>query len=400
MILRLTSTEFLLIFAVLTCIQNTYSFVVNKKELSRSVTSLSTNLFRNFNDGGDSSGDFSPNSRNPRRAEFEISDDKPTPGSSLRKMRMEQERKNKDTFTAYGNDLWDLRSQLDDLSKQLMEVAASGGDTKSIREEMHRLEQKDANAVYALELDRMDRAADEGRLADAQDHRDKAMNARSHCVQFNFEGLWIGKYGDQGFRKYLINKRCSMCNYNCSKKLLIEILFFAEMVNVTYIGDTLIARKVTGDRTVPSGEISFQVDLRPPRQMNSLEENHQRNLPNLQISEKASKKWGNRELQRFKGLGQVSSEGFESSQWLEGQIVIVDENYFSFSWLPIGVQIFFGRPSPDMQLKMMQEAMEKQADENPVDASVEHLMRCFEDSTQGDFSESCIIIDDDICCFE
>jgi hypothetical protein len=368
MILRLTSTEFLLIFAVLTCIQNTYSFVVNKKELSRSVTSLSTNLFRNFNDGGDSSGDFSPNSRNPRRAEFEISDDKPTPGSSLRKMRMEQERKNKDTFTAYGNDLWDLRSQLDDLSKQLMEVAASGGDTKSIREEMHRLEQKDANAVYALELDRMDRAADEGRLADAQDHRDKAMNARSHCVQFNFEGLWIGKYGDQGF----------------------------QMVNVTYIGDTLIARKVTGDRTVPSGEISFQVDLRPPRQMNSLEENHQRNLPNLQISEKASKKWGNRELQRFKGLGQVS----ESSQWLEGQIVIVDENYFSFSWLPIGVQIFFGRPSPDMQLKMMQEAMEKQADENPVDASVEHLMRCFEDSTQGDFSESCIIIDDDICCFE
>ena len=36
------------------------------------------------------------------------------------------------------------------------------------------------------------------------------------------------------------------------------------MVNITYVGDTLIARKVTGDENVPAGEISFQADLSPP----------------------------------------------------------------------------------------------------------------------------------------
>ena len=36
------------------------------------------------------------------------------------------------------------------------------------------------------------------------------------------------------------------------------------MINVTYVGDTLIAFKVTGDKNVPRGEITFQADLTPP----------------------------------------------------------------------------------------------------------------------------------------
>ncbi len=113
------------------------------------------------------------------------------------------------------------------------------------------------------------------------------------------------------------------------------------MINVTYVGDTLVARKVTGDKTVPAGEITFQVDLSPPRHTTSLKNKEAQSLPNLEISDKAASKWGNRELQRFKGLGHVSSEGFESSEWLEGQIVIVNEDYYSFSWLPIGVRKSF-----------------------------------------------------------
>ena len=37
------------------------------------------------------------------------------------------------------------------------------------------------------------------------------------------------------------------------------------MINVTYHGDLLIAYKVTGDKNVPRGEITFQVDLNPLR---------------------------------------------------------------------------------------------------------------------------------------
>jgi len=84
-----------------------------------------------------------------------------------------------------------------------VEVMASGEDERSIREQIRQLEQKDANIVYGLELDRMDEAIDEGRMEDAEEHSKRAMNAKSHLVQFNFEGLWIGKYSDQGFRKFM-----------------------------------------------------------------------------------------------------------------------------------------------------------------------------------------------------
>merc|ERR1712157_667978 len=58
---------------------------------------------------------------------------------------------------------------------------------------------------------------------------------------------------------------------------------------------------------------------------------------------------------RFPGLGHVASEGFKNNQWLDGQFIMIGESYFSFAWVPIGMQIFFGRPSPDLILKMLKE---------------------------------------------
>jgi len=171
------------------------------------------------------------------------------------------------------------------------------------------------------------------------------------------------------------------------------------MVNVTYIGDTLIARKVTGDKNVPAGEITFQLDLSPQR--------HSASLPNIRLSEEASEKWNNKELQRFAGLGHVADEGFENSQWLEGQIVLINKEYFSFVWMPTGLQIFFGRPSPELSLKMLQDGMVTSAEKNDLDASMKHIMRCFdatidalEDGLLRDASKSCIFVDDDTCCFD
>uniref|UniRef100_A0A7S3Q5B1 Uncharacterized protein n=1 Tax=Chaetoceros debilis TaxID=122233 RepID=A0A7S3Q5B1_9STRA len=327
-------------------------------------------------------------SEDPRQLEFDLSD-LPQP-TDIRKQRFLREEENRERYAQYGNDLWELRNLLKDLSKKLIDSIAIGADNvKEVRQEIWETEQKDANIVYGLELDAMDKALEEEREDDAREHRNNARNARDQLIYFNYEGLWVGKYGDYGF----------------------------ELVNITYTGDTLIARKVTDDSTVPAGEITFQADLAPPRHSKSLS----KSLPNIKLSETASKRWGTTELKRFEGLGQVAEEGFVKSQWLEGQMVLINEENFSFAWLPINYQIFFGRPSPELQLKMLEEAEKKKVDvmnnimqqgidtlsfEN-ADVEKDYVVKCFdatrnaiEDGLIDDYSESCIFVEEDACCFE
>merc|ERR1712176_1651052 len=121
-----------------------------------------------------------------------------------------------------------------------------------------------------------------------------------------------------------------------------------EMINVTYVGDMLIATKVTGDQNVPKGEVTFMCDL-SPRAIK------QKDLSPIELSDAASKQWGKKYLTRFPGEGQVAAEGFVDNQFVEGQLIIVAE-YFSFAWIPIGHQIFFGRPSAELTLKMLKES--------------------------------------------
>lgn len=139
------------------------------------------------------------------------------------------------------------------------------------------------------------------------------------------------------------------------------------MINVTYQGDLLIAYKVTGDKNVPRGEITFQVDLSPipPRVVGSglsgpgpTSSGSAANEPlqPISLTDKAAKKWGTTQLPRHKGLGQVAEPGFTNNQWMDGQLIIIGEQYFSFAWVPIEQQIFFGRPSPELALKMLRES--------------------------------------------
>ncbi len=137
-----------------------------------------------------------------------------------------------------------------------------------------------------------------------------------------------------------------------------------EMINVTYHGDLLIAYKVTGDKNVPRGEITFQVDLNPLRKKvvggdSSGDPSPVEQLQPISLTENAAKKWGTSQLPRHKGLGQVAEAGFKKNQWMEGQLIIIGEEYFSFAWVPIEQQIFFGRPSPELALKMLRESGSK-----------------------------------------
>lgn len=51
----------------------------------------------------------------------------------------------------------------------------------------------------------------------------------------------------------------------------------------------------------------------------------------------------------------MAQTNFVDPAWMEGQMILVGD-FFSFAWVPIGKQIFFGRPSPELTLRMMKEA--------------------------------------------
>lgn len=331
----------------------------------------------------------------PGRHKREFMNLEPLEETELRRQRIEQDNENKEKFVPFGDELWDLRTQLNNLSARLMSAITEGEpDVEEMtRERLREIEKLDPELVYMIELAELDQAAGEGRHEDAKKHQSKALAARSCLPQFNLEGLWIGKYGAHGY----------------------------EMVNITYVGDTLIATKVTGDKNVPRGEITFQIDLHPmPRNSSPMGQQHEQLAP-IKLTNKAARKWGTRELPRYSGLGRVAEEGFRNAQWMDGQLIIIGDEYFSFAWVPAELQIFFGRPSPELALKMLRDGgiSEFRSGAKPFDAPPslddnvntlkDFATRCLEvtgevEDDRGEYNfESCIWSSDpdsDVCYFE
>jgi Cyclin D1 binding domain len=93
-----------------------------------------------------------------------------------------------------------------------------------------------------------------------------------------------------------------------------------QVINITYSGDEMIATKCTGDRNVPRGEVTFTANLEP-RNTSA--------LPPIQLISEQRKG----EFRRFPGKGQVSRRGFKDHRYVEGQLILF-ENQFSFVWIP------------------------------------------------------------------
>jgi len=274
----------------------------------------------------------SPEGEETERQLLEFAALEPLPLNAAREERLAREAKDRAQFVNFGDQLWDLREDIDRISLDLLQAINSGAtsEEEEARAKLRVQERKDPELVYMIELYDLQEAMNEGRLADALDHQRKAEAARSCLPQYNLDGLWVGKYGGHGY----------------------------ELINVTYAGDTLIAEKITGDQNVPRGQISFQVDLNPLRAAQSeanLKQREESALQPIKLTDKATKKWGTSQLPRYAGLGQVAEEGFKNHQWIDGQLIIIGEEYFSFAFVPIETQIFFGRPSPELALKMLRE---------------------------------------------
>lgn len=239
-----------------------------------------------------------------------------------------------------GDELVLVRQQVLRLRDELESARHLGAEDRVAQLERAILtaQQVDAEFVYEVELERMHLASAQGRWNEAEQHRQAALQARSSLPQFNLDGLWVGKYGDHGF----------------------------EMINVTYDGDVLIANKVTSAENVPDGEVTFKVDLSPGRKV----------MDPIELGPEAAEQWGTQYLSRFDGQGQVSAAGFANKQYMPGQLILVKE-YFSFAWLPIAHQVFFGRPSPELTLKLLREHRSKQTLQH---STRDFLQRCWDET--------------------
>jgi Cyclin D1 binding domain len=244
-----------------------------------------------------------------------------------------------------GDDLHRLRHEVLAMRLELQEARRSGTMEKvrELEKTIMKSQQVDAEFVYICSMERMELAQQEGRFQDAEKYRYLAYDARAALPQFNLEGLWVGKYGEHGY----------------------------EMINVTYHGDTLIAQKVTGTKNVPRGQVTFEVDLSP-----TLNDDSEEYLEPIELGDNAAKQWGCKYLQRFSGRGQVAAEGYLDSQWIDGQLIMVNQ-YFSFAWLPIGHQVFFGRPTPELILKLMKDEKRQETGNNMDRAFLE---KCWEET--------------------
>ncbi|KAL3927251.1 MAG: hypothetical protein SGARI_005373 [Bacillariaceae sp.] len=76
---------------------------------------------------------------------------------------------------------------------------------------------------------------------------------------------------------------------------------------------------------------------------------------------------------KFAGKGQVSRRGFKDHRYVEGQMILF-ENQFSFVWIPTKHHVLFHRPSPEMTLKLLRDTISK---EDEIENMRNHLDRCF-----------------------
>lgn len=82
-----------------------------------------------------------------------------------------------------------------------------------------------------------------------------------------------------------------------------------QLINITYVGDTLIATKVTGDVNVPRGETSFTVNLSPGNNSDAMEP--------LRVPLENGVKL----VTRYAGKGQIAQENFTKKRFVEGMFL-------------------------------------------------------------------------------
>jgi len=202
-----------------------------------------------------------------------------------------------------------IRDEIDELRISLYEADTDDVSVSGIREKIQELEKKDPEFMYAAISDQLLKSPDDERLLKEAEYY------RKQLPHFNLGGLWIGRYAEKGVYDF---------------------------IEISYEGNKLTAIKKTGEgRSIPVGEVTFRADLSPS--CYSSEASSECLLP-MVLPDEIVSRWHNKKLARFPGEGQVASEGFTDSEWVQGELIMVDKNSFVFIWEPFDHQIFFVRP--------------------------------------------------------
>jgi hypothetical protein len=200
----LTATTLVLFVAITFEAVSVASFVPQLPQpFGRNIVGKTTNKQSHssvlFYNGGSPSADGETHDEMHRiyhwRTRSEFDDLEPLPVSETRKMREVLDLSNQARFVEHGDDLWKLRSVIDNLSIELIDAISSKCEKseKAIRESLRNAEHRDAELVYKMELEASNIATEEGRDKDAERHHQEAMNARSCIPHFSLDGLWVGK---------------------------------------------------------------------------------------------------------------------------------------------------------------------------------------------------------------
>lgn len=202
-----------------------------------------------------------------------------------------------------------IRDEIDQLRLSLYESDVEDVGVSGIRAKIQELEKKDPEFMYAAISDRLVKSPDDESLLEEADRH------RKQLPHFNLGGLWIGRYAEKGVYDF---------------------------IEISYEGNELIARKKTGEgRSIPVGEVTFKADLSPTCYSS---EASSECLLTMELPNEVASRWQDKKLARFPGKGQVANEGFKDSEWIQGELVMVDKAAFVFVWEPLDYQIFFVRP--------------------------------------------------------
>ena len=130
-----------------------------------------------------------------RRRLSEFTNLEPRVESEARRERLAREESNEAQFAQYGDDLWELRANMETLSEQLMK-AINKGDKEaetSARQALRKAERMDPELMYQIQLEMLSEAEDMDDEEAMLEHQQGALDARSRLPHLNLEGLWVGK---------------------------------------------------------------------------------------------------------------------------------------------------------------------------------------------------------------
>ncbi|XP_031564262.1 F-box only protein 31-like [Actinia tenebrosa] len=123
-----------------------------------------------------------------------------------------------------------------------------------------------------------------------------------------------------------------------------------ELIMVCDCKDRILGTKITGDPNVPSGEITFDVDLTYPLEegeedngssVPSNNKKHPFHLPTGYFGEIPTHlKYY---VRKFKGVGRIANTGFVSPQWTNNILYVFEKNEFGILWTELRAFAMFRR---------------------------------------------------------